>query len=153
MEVVSQILIKQAVVIELPLDTGGAITVGNEYTFPGDFIDKVRNKVIYGIEAVTASQLTNSSQNRPVLPAAAAPNLQLFLQEKKTNLIFVDHAPLTRFIPSLYQGTTQAFKPRMIDFTKSGVKIVATAGLLTTQSVLLLCYYRDANAEELKFYK
>lgn len=152
MDVISQLLLKQTVTIEVSLG-GSAIAAGNEYKFPSDFVDLVRNKIVYGFEFVTASQLAISpTLNRPVVVQADAPNIVIFVTEKKTNLRFIDNVPSTRFIPSLYNGQTQALKPRMIDFTNSGIKLVATGTLADTQSCVLLVYYRDATEAERKLY-
>ena len=152
MDVISQLVLKQTVTIELSL-AGSAIAAGNTYKFESDFMDKVRNKVVLGVEFVTASQLAISpTKNRPVVVQADAQNFVLSLVEKKSNLKFVDTTPATRFIPSLYNGYTQVFKPRMIAWTSSEVKIVAAGTIANTQSVVLLVYFRDATPEEAKIY-
>lgn len=148
-DIVSQIVLKQSITIELSL-AGGAIARGNFYKFPSNYIDKVRDKIVTGLEFVPAEVLSTSPTNRPVVALVNAPNMTLDVVEAGTNLKFVDTFPATRLIPSLYNGYTQALKPRRLDFTNTGVRIQAVGTIANTQSVMLLVYYRDATPEELR---
>jgi len=106
--------------------------------------DKKTGKLplVYGIDFITATQQALSPQLRAVVPLADAPNILISLTEADTQHQFVFKAPVTRFIPQLFNGYTQYMKPRVINFTNSSFFITQTGTLATTQSILLLVYWK-----------
>lgn len=146
-DVISQILVEKTLLIEIPLNNvgqGGVNIFGINQTLNKD------NARVYGIEAVTRTQLTVSPSLRPLVTQANAANFTLKLVEKNGSLEFVQNMPLTRFIPSLYNGYTQAFKERNLDLNRSAVVVNDTTGLSNTESVCLLIYYKELQKVSVK---
>jgi hypothetical protein len=137
-DVISQILVERSLLIEVPLvniGLGATLNFGINQTLNKD------NARVYGIEVVTATQLTRSPTDRPLIAQALAAQFTLTLVEKKGSLEFVQKMPLTRYLPNLYNGYTQALKQRNLDLNRSNITINDVAGLSNATSVCFNIYY------------
>lgn len=143
-DVISQILVEKTLLIEIKL---AAIGLGNTNIFGINQTLNKDNARVYGMEVVTATQLTLSPSGRPLIAQALAANFTLNLVEKVGSLEFVQKMPLTRLLPSLYNGYTQAFKERNLDLNRSNIQVNDTAGLVNTESICLLIYYKELAAK------
>jgi len=102
-----------------------------------NFIDvpQLRNKLIYGIECITASQMITSPQGKVIASQANALSGSLTILNTDSYQVF-QQVPNGNLITQLNSGIVKEFRPTMIDLQKSYVQIFS-AGIGANES---LCY-------------
>lgn len=120
---------------------------GDSYTF--DFNSTLAKAQIYGIELITAEQLSASPSGNTVIAQNAANGLIFTFTQYKTELQFTQDMPGTRLVPSLYQGITPIWKPRKISLEKSFFQITDNTNLNLNDTVLLQFFFELDRTKEI----
>lgn len=102
-----------------------------------NFLDvpQLRNKLVYGIECITASQMVTSPQGKVIASQANSLTGSLTIVNTNSYQIF-QQVPNGNLITQLNSGIVKEFKPTLIDLQKSFVQIFS-AGIAANESI---CY-------------
>lgn len=92
----------------------------------------LRDKYIYGIETVTASQMAVSPTSKAMITQANSLTGALTLVQKSTEIFF--QTPMALLITNFNSGIVKEFSPVQLDLQKSYVQVFS-AGIAATESV------------------
>ena len=103
-------------------------------------LPQLRNQKTFGIEAISATQLTYSPNNKVVVSQANAATLMLTLAVEGTEQVY--QMPVTSLIASLNGGFIRQFAGLTINLVKSYVT-ASTTGVNGAESILFNFIYKD----------
>ena len=134
----NNIIIKQSQLVTATFD--GTPTVNRRYKFD-DIPNLSRNNIIlYGIEAYSASQLTNTSDGSDVIAAADTLGVTVTLKDNQNNE-FIYQMPYYNLIRSNNGGFVILLEPKIINLTDCYVQINNALGLANGDKVVFNFYY------------
>ncbi len=134
----NNIIIKQSQLVTATFD--GTPTVNRRYKFD-DIPNLSRNNIIlYGIEAYSAAQLTNTSDGSDVVAAADTLGLTVTLKDNQNNE-FIYQMPYYNLIRSNNGGFVILLEPKIINLTDCYVQINNVLGLADGDKVVFNFYY------------
>ena len=118
----------------------GTPTVNRRYKF-NDIPNLSRNNIIlYGIEAYSASQLSNTSDGSDVVSAADALGLTVTLKDNNQNE-FIYQMPYYNLIRSVNGGFVILLEPKIINLTDCYVQINNVLSLADGYEAVFNFYY------------
>lgn len=128
--------IKNSYLVELSL---GAATpaAGQQINFKDQ--PYLREKNIYGIEVLSATQLAVAPSGATMIVAADVPKFTFTAQFGKVRPI--ENMSLSSLYPSDNSGFYREFNPFKLDFTKSFIKIVDATGLAANEALAFNFFY------------
>ena len=134
----NNIIIKQSQLVTATLN--GTPTVNRRYKFD-DIPNLSRNNIIlYGIEAYSAAQLTNTSDGSDVIAAADTLGVTVTLKDNQNNE-FIYQMPYYNLIRSNNGGFVILLEPKIINLTDCYVQINNALGLADGDKVVFNFYY------------
>ena len=134
----NNIIIKQSQLVTATLN--GTPTVNRRYKFD-DIPNLSRNNIIlYGIEAYSAAQLTNTSDGSDVIAAADTLGVTVTLKDNQNNE-FIYQMPYYNLIRSNNGGFVILLEPKIINLTDCYVQINNVLGLADGDKVVFNFYY------------
>ena len=108
-------------------------------------LDDLNNANIYGVIAITATEMTTSPQGNTVTAASDLPKAALTLAKFPGSDKKIDTIPLYTLDRTLNQGLFTMFKPFKWNPSASGVNILAT-GLTANQAFVFIFLYVPLNS-------
>lgn len=118
----------------------GTPTVSRRYKF-NDIPNLSRNNIIlYGIEAYSATQLTNTSDGQDVIAQADTLGVTVTLKDNNQNE-FIYQMPYYNLIRSVNGGFVILLEPKIINLTDCYVQINNVAGITTGDQAVFNFYY------------
>ena len=134
----NNIIIKQSQLVTATLN--GTPTVNRRYKFD-DIPNLSRNNIIlYGIEAYSAAQLSNTSDGSDVIAAADTLGVTVTLKDNQNNE-FIYQMPYYNLIRSNNGGFVILLEPKIINLTDCYVQINNVLGLADGDKVVFNFYY------------
>lgn len=98
------------------------------------------NLILYGIEAFSAAQLTQSPFGNTVISAATSDQVVVTLKDNK-NDEFMYQSPYFTLIRSNVGGFVTILKPRIINLTDCYIQLVDATGISINEVALFNFYY------------
>jgi hypothetical protein len=134
----NNIIVKQSQLVTATFD--GTPTVNRRYKFD-DIPNLSRNNIIlYGIEAYSADQLSNTSDGSDVIAAADTLGVTVTLKDNQNNE-FIYQMPYYNLIRSQNGGFVILLDPKVINLTDCYVQINNALGLVTGDKAVFNFYY------------
>jgi hypothetical protein len=134
----NNIIIKNSQLVTATFE--GTPTVTRRYKF-NDIPNLSRNNIVlYGIEAYSAAQLTNTSDGQDVIAAADALGVTVTLKDNNQNE-FVYQMPYYNLIRSQNGGFVILLEPKIINLTDCYVQINNVAGITAGDQAVFNFYY------------
>jgi hypothetical protein len=135
----NNIIIKNSQLVTATFE--GTPTVTRRYKF-NDIPNLSRNNIVlYGIEAYSAAQLTNTSDGQDVIAAADALGVTVTLKDNNQNE-FVYQMPYYNLIRSQNGGFVILLEPKIINLTDCYVQI-NNVGTITAGDQAVFNFYYD----------
>jgi|TARA_R110001632_G_scaffold53033_2_gene131024 hypothetical protein len=134
----NNIIVKQSQLVTATID--GTPTVNRRYKF-NDIPNLSRNNIIlYGIEAYSASQLSNTASGADVISAADTLGVTVTLKDNQNNE-FIYQMPYTNLIRSNNGGFVILLEPKVINLTDCYVQINNVLALADGDQAVFNFYY------------
>tara|TARA_R110002153_G_scaffold231492_2_gene384703 strand:+ start:1142 stop:1558 length:417 start_codon:yes stop_codon:yes gene_type:complete len=134
----NNIIVKQSQLVTATFD--GTPTVNRRYKFD-DIPNLSRNNIVlYGIEAYSAAQLSNTSDGSDVIAAADTLGVTVTLKDNQNNE-FIYQMPYYNLIRSQNGGFVILLDPKVINLTDCYVQINNALGLVTGDKAVFNFYY------------
>lgn len=134
----NNIIVKQSQLVTATFD--GTPTVNRRYKFD-DIPNLSRNNIVlYGIEAYSADQLSNTSDGSDVLASADTLGVTVTLKDNQNNE-FIYQMPYYNLIRSNNGGFVILLDPKVINLTDCYVQINNTLGLVSGDKAVFNFYY------------
>ena len=134
----NNIIIKQSQLVTATID--GTPTVNRRYKF-NDIPNLSRNNIIlYGIEAYSASQLSNTSDGSDVVALADTLGITVTLKDNQNNE-FIYQMPYYNLIRSENGGFVILLEPKIINLTDCYVQINNVLSLADGDEAVFNFYY------------
>jgi hypothetical protein len=134
----NNIIIKQSQLVTATIN--GTPTINRRYKF-NDIPNLSRNNIIlYGIEAYSADQLTNTSDGSDILSAADTLGVTVTLKDNQNNE-FIYQMPYYNLIRSNNGGFVILLEPKIINLTDCYVQINNALGIVSGDVAVFNFYY------------
>tara|TARA_R110000744_G_scaffold116111_2_gene217149 strand:- start:2287 stop:2703 length:417 start_codon:yes stop_codon:yes gene_type:complete len=134
----NNIIVKQSQLVTATFD--GTPTVNRRYKFD-DIPNLSRNNIIlYGIEAYSAEQLTNTSDGADILAEADVKGVTVTLKDNQNNE-FIYQMPYYNLIRSNNGGFVILLDPKVINLTDCYVQINNALGIVSGDKAVFNFYY------------
>jgi len=134
----NNIIIKQSQLVTATFE--GTPTVNRRYKFD-DIPNLSRNNIIlYGIEAYSAAQLSNTSDGSDVVSAADSLGITVTLKDNQNNE-FIYQMPYYNLIRSNNGGFVILLEPKIINLTDCYVQINNVGALANGDKAIFNFYY------------
>ena len=134
----NNIIIKNSQLVTATFE--GTPTVTRRYKF-NDIPNLSRNNIVlYGIEAYSASQLTNTSDGQDVIAATDALNVTVTLKDNNQNE-FIYQMPYYNLIRSQNGGFVILLEPKIINLTDCYVQINNVGSIAAGDQAVFNFYY------------
>lgn len=134
----NNLIIKRSQLVEAQIT--GTPALGKRYTFTEVPNLSRLNIILYGLEAFTAAQLSNTPTGNVVVPQAAQTDVVVSLRNEK-KVEFMYQQPMYSLIRPNNGGFMIMLKPTLVNLTDCYVQLVDTANVATNQVVAFNFYY------------
>ena len=134
----NNLIIKRSQLVEAQIT--GTPALGKRYTFTEVPNLSRLNIILYGLEAFTAAQLTNTPTGNVVVAQAAQTDVVVSLRNEK-KVEFMYQQPMYSLIRPNNGGFMIMLKPTLVNLTDCYVQLVDTANVNTNEVVAFNFYY------------